>query len=96
MNDDARECEHKWRRWEEFPGVEVCRDCGAQRQLVELDGPSAFDVQHMKDILAGMGDWWSARFLRLCAHSDRTHLEALRRAAPAHVAAFERWQREGS
>jgi hypothetical protein len=36
--------------------------------------------------------WWSARFLQLLAKSDPQHYEALRFAAPDHVAAYEAWQ----
>lgn len=28
---ETRDCEHRWRQWEEFPDVDVCRDCGLQR-----------------------------------------------------------------
>ncbi len=55
-----------------------------------IDPPSEHDVEHLGDVLRA-GDWWSARLLQLIAKSDPAHLEALRAAAPAHVAAYEAW-----
>lgn len=53
---------------------------------------SDFDRARMADILAGMGDWFSADLLRLCAHADRENLERLRIAFPDHVNAYLDWQ----
>lgn len=61
-----------------------------------IPGPSDFDVANIQRILSGEGDWWSAELLRLIAKSDRAHREALRLAAPLHVAAYEAFARDGS
>jgi len=52
---------------------------------------SEFDKAHVGDILAGHGDWFSAKLLRLIAESDHDNREALREAYPGHVAAYEAW-----
>lgn len=46
----------------------------------------------MVDAGKDRADWWTAKFLQLCAKSDPAHLEALRAAAPDHVEAWERWR----
>ena len=53
---------------------------------------SEFDKTHVGEILAGMGDWFSAQLLRLCAKADGQNLEKLRLGFPEHVEAFVRWR----
>lgn len=61
---------------------------------------SDFDRAHMRDILDGMGDWYSARLMRalhsLIPHSDAKNLARLRKAFPDEVAAYEDYYRGGS
>lgn len=52
---------------------------------------SQFDRVHLGDIIAGQGDWFSARLMRLIAHADAENRERLRLAFPDHVEAYEKW-----
>lgn len=54
---------------------------------------SDFDKAKMGDILAGMGDWFSAELLRLIAKADSENRELLRLGFPDHVLAYELWSR---
>jgi hypothetical protein len=45
----------------------------------------------MTDIVAGHGDWFTAKLLRLCACAGRTNLERIREAFPDEVEAYEAW-----
>ena len=38
------------------------------------------------------GDWWTCRFLRLCASSDDEHLDKLAKGFPRQVAMYREWQ----
>jgi hypothetical protein len=57
-------------------------------------GLSEHDRKNIGGLIAGRGDWFSARLLRLIAKADRTNLERLRLGFPEHVAAFEAWRDE--
>lgn len=59
-------------------------------EVLEL---SDYDRAHVHDIMAGKGDWFSAKLLRFIRDSqpDRRNLERLRAAYPDHVAAAEWW-----
>jgi hypothetical protein len=52
---------------------------------------SDFDKEHMADIVAGYGDWFSAELIRLINKADRGNKELLRQVFPDHVEAYERW-----
>lgn len=54
---------------------------------------SQHDLDHMDDIMAGYGDWFSAQLLRLIAKADLKNRARLSIAFPEHVAAFEAWER---
>ena len=54
---------------------------------------SDHDRENIGRILAGMGDWFSAKVLRLCRKADRGNLERLRLAFPLHVEAYEGYVR---
>jgi hypothetical protein len=55
---------------------------------------SAFDKEHVGDLVAGHGTWFTARLLRLCAAADHENLARLRIAFPDVVDAYLDW-REG-
>jgi len=55
---------------------------------------SDFDRARMADIVAGMGDWFTAQLLRLCAKADDENLAKLRLGFPEEVQAYLDW-REG-
>lgn len=57
---------------------------------------SKFDRARIEQILAGDGEWFSAKLLRLIAHCDSDNLETLRSVYPDHVEAYEEWQRKGA
>lgn len=79
------------------------QDVAALFGVLEIDGriapwlelPEA-DRANIERALVDTGkdaaSWWTAKFLQLCAKSDASHLEALRAAAPNHVAAYEAWR----
>lgn len=52
---------------------------------------TTYDHEHMGDILAGHGNWFSAYLLRLIAKADVHNRERLRLAFPDHVQAYEAW-----
>lgn len=52
---------------------------------------SDFDREHIGDIVAGNGDWFTAELLRLIAKADNNNRELLRKAFPEEVAAYEQW-----
>lgn len=61
--------------------------------LVTMPASDAANIERaLQDTGKDAAGWWTARFLQLCAKSDPVHLEALRRAAPDHVAAWEAWR----
>lgn len=53
---------------------------------------SQHDREHMQELLAGYGDWFSAHLLRLIAKCDKDNLETLRSVYPDHVEAYEQWK----
>lgn len=53
---------------------------------------SEFDRERIGEIVGGMGDWFSAELLRLCAKADFENLAKLRLGFPDHVAAFLKWR----
>lgn len=54
---------------------------------------SAYDREHLRDLLLGHGDWFTAQLLRLIAKADRENREKLRLGFPEEVAAYEEWMR---
>lgn len=54
-------------------------------------GPSTYDAEHVGDIVAGEGTWFSARLLRLIAKADMVNRERLRLGFPEHVDLYESW-----
>jgi hypothetical protein len=54
---------------------------------------SDFDRKNMSRILAGYGDWFSAKLMRLIVKADAENRERLRLAFPDHVEAYERYLR---
>lgn len=52
---------------------------------------SEHDKEHMEQILAGYGDWFSAMLLRLILKADKDNREKLRQVFPEAVAAYEEW-----
>jgi len=52
---------------------------------------SEHDKEHIGDIIAGYGDWFSAHLLRLIRKADKINREKLRQVFPEHVEAYERW-----
>lgn len=53
---------------------------------------SPFDREHIADILAGHGTWFTADLLRLCAHADEMNLERIRQGFPDEVQAYLDWR----
>jgi len=56
---------------------------------------SEFDKRHLGDLIAGHGDWFTAKLLRLIAKADHENREKLRLGFPEEVAAYERWLMDG-
>jgi len=54
---------------------------------------SNFDRENMDRLLAGYGDWFSAKLMRLIMKADRENKERLRIAFPDHVQAYEDYMR---
>ena len=50
---------------------------------------SNYDKKHISIILAGEGDWFTAKLLRLIAKADNNNLELLRSSFPKEVEAVE-------
>jgi len=53
---------------------------------------SPYDRSHIGEILAGQGDWFTAKLLRLCMKADSSNLERIRLGFPEVVEAFEEWR----
>ena len=66
-----------------------------ESMTIETSKISQFDRDHIGDILRGMGDWFSAKLIRLLATCDPDNLEAFRVMYPDHVEAWEIWRTEG-
>ena len=56
-----------------------------------MSGISPYDREHMADIVAGHGDWFTAKLLRLIAKADSHNRSKLRLAYPEEVRAYEEW-----
>lgn len=54
---------------------------------------SDFDRENISKIMAGHGDWFTARLLRLIGKADPEHRMRLALGFPAEVAAAEQWLR---
>jgi len=54
---------------------------------------SNFDRENMEELLAGHGDWFSAKLMRLIMKADRENKERLRLAFPDHVQAYDDYVR---
>lgn len=52
---------------------------------------SDYDKENIGYILAGHGDWFSAKLLRLIAKADYENKEKLRREFPEHVKVYEEY-----
>lgn len=57
---------------------------------------SDYDRKHVDEIIAGRGDWFSAKLIRLLHVCDHDNFETIRSVYSDHVEAYEEWQREGS
>ncbi len=55
-------------------------------------GLSRFDRSHMRSIMLGDGDWFTAQLLRLIQKADRFNRELLRKGFPVEVEAVEEWE----
>lgn len=53
---------------------------------------STYDIGNIESIMAGHGDWFTARLLRLIAKADDGNRERIRLGFPDEVALFEKWQ----
>lgn len=51
-----------------------------------------YDREHLRDILAGHGDWYHARLLRLIAKADEPNRHQLAKAYPEEVEAVHKFQ----
>lgn len=56
---------------------------------------SEFDREHMTDIIAGDGDWFTAHLLRLIHKADDENRALLRIVFPKEVEAHEHWNLTG-
>lgn len=54
-------------------------------------GMSTFDSNHITEILAGHGDWFTAKLLRLIAKADAENLAKLEQVYPQEVGAYKAW-----
>jgi hypothetical protein len=54
---------------------------------------SEFDKKNVQRIMDGMGNWFTAKLLRLLAESDYSNREKFRLGFPEHVELFEKWER---
>ena len=52
---------------------------------------SEFDKANVGRILAGHGDWFTAKLLRLIAKADLHNRELLWKGFPEEVATYENW-----
>lgn len=53
---------------------------------------SAYDKNHIGDLIAGQGDWFTAQLLRLCAKADDENLVLLSKGFPEVVEAYLKWR----
>lgn len=52
---------------------------------------SDYDKTHVREIIGGHGDWFTADLLRLIAHADKNNIEKIRLGFPEEVEAYEKW-----
>ena len=55
-----------------------------------------YDRAHIEDIVAGHGDWFTAKLIRLIAKADPHNRNLLRMGFPEEVEAYEDWCLRGS
>lgn len=55
-------------------------------------GLSNYDLAHLEDLIAGEGDWFSAKLVRLIKKADRSNRDLLRKGFPKEVMAVELWE----
>ena len=55
-------------------------------------GISAWDIEHLGEILAGRGDWFTAQLLRLILKADTSNRVKLSVVFPEEVRVVELWQ----
>ena len=53
---------------------------------------STYDKANIGKIIAGDGDWFTARLLRLIAAADMINRDRIRIAYPEEVSTFEKWE----
>lgn len=53
---------------------------------------SPFDIENLGEILAGHGDWFNAKLLRLIALADSEKRKAFHKAFPVQVDAITKYQ----
>jgi hypothetical protein len=58
-----------------------------------MSGISDYDREHIGDIVAGHGDWFTAHLLRLIAKADAYNRAKLEFMYAEEVEAFEEWER---
>jgi len=51
-----------------------------------------FDREHIGELIAGHGDWFTAQLLRLIAKADFENMAKLRLGFPEEVAAYLEWR----
>ena len=52
---------------------------------------SPHDRENIGEIIAGSGDWFTAKLLRLIAKADRDNRQKLQLVFPEEVEAYEEW-----
>jgi hypothetical protein len=50
-----------------------------------------YDRENIGNLVAGEGDWFTAKLLRLIAKADASNRERLRLGFPDEVAAYDAW-----
>ena len=53
---------------------------------------SDYDRANIDNLIAGKGDWFTARLFRLMAHADPQNLERLRKGFPEEIEAYLKWR----
>lgn len=53
---------------------------------------SDYDRANIGNLIAGKGNWFTAKLLRLCAEADPQNLERLRKGFPEEVRAYLEWR----
>lgn len=52
---------------------------------------SAWDIEHLEEIIFGHGDWFTAQLIRLIVKADFENRAKLAEVFPEEVLAVERW-----